>query len=177
MCLRHRLVLCRLRCGRGIGKCLRWLWLSRGRGREIVRLRVCRMSVVFLGGEVVSYYGIDAFILTQAVYGYYFAHHGAKDYIDCGFLVGSHFRSLICVVKGYLLNVVLTLCLQYFKRSSWTLRLPTLLYYIYFSVQYRMYMVIGICTASCRSPTRVVGHKVPMNVFPCLIFHSPPTVM
>lgn len=58
------------------------------------------MSVVFLGGEVVSYYGIAAFILTRAVYGYYFAHHGAKDYIDCGFLVGSHLCSLICVVKG-----------------------------------------------------------------------------
>lgn len=72
---------------------------------------------------------------------------------------------------------VLTLCLQYFKRSSWTLRLPTVLFYIYSSAQYGMYMVIGICTASCRSPTRVVGHKVPMNVFPCLIFHSPPTVM
>lgn len=84
----------------------------------------------FRGGEVVSYYGIDAFTLTQAVYGYYLTHHSAKDYIDCGFLVGSHFRSLICVVKGYLLNVVLTLCLQYFKRSSWTLRLPTLLFYI-----------------------------------------------
>lgn len=53
----------------------------------------------FLGGEVVSYYGIDAFTLTQAVYGYYFTHHGAKDYIDCGFLVGSHLRSLICVGK------------------------------------------------------------------------------
>lgn len=58
------------------------------------------MSVVFLGGEVVSYYGIDAFTITQAVYGYYFTHHGAKDYIDCGFLVGSHLCSLICVVKG-----------------------------------------------------------------------------
>lgn len=55
----------------------------------------------FFGGEVVSYYGIDAFILTQAVYGYYFTHHGAEDYIDCGFLVGSHLCSLICVVKGF----------------------------------------------------------------------------
>lgn len=94
------------------------------------------MSVVFLGREVVSYYGIDAFALTQSVYGYYFTHHGAKDYIDCSFLVGSHLCSLICVVKGFLLNDVLTLCLQYVKRSSWTLRLPTPLFYIYFSVQY-----------------------------------------
>lgn len=33
--------------------------------------------------------------------------------------------------KELFLNVVLTLCLQYFKRSSWTLRLPTPLFYIY----------------------------------------------